>query len=253
MLYIITHKKAEIPDLENYRTLQVGAALHDNLGFLKDNAGDNISAKNPNFCELTGLYWIWKNTDDDYKGLVHYRRYFGHDGLFSGIKNIYSYNELTDMLKKADIVLPYKEKFLQDAKHELLIQCCTEPIFDELRKAVEKTHPDYLKSFDEFFSQNSCTLFNMLFCKREYFDSYCGWLFGILFELESNISLDGLNDYQKRLYGFLAERLLNVWVRHNDLRAVHTGVINTQISLKEKLTFIRRRITNDIRFKLSKK
>ena len=33
--------------------------------------GDHISSKNPNYCELTGLYWAWKNLDCEYIGLCH--------------------------------------------------------------------------------------------------------------------------------------------------------------------------------------
>ena len=66
MIYIAAHKKFNVPQLDNYAVLQVGAQGKENLGYLQDNTGDNISYKNPNFCELTGLYWIWKNCDDEY-------------------------------------------------------------------------------------------------------------------------------------------------------------------------------------------
>ena len=46
------------------------------IGYQPDNIGDNISSKNPSFCELTGLYWAWKNLDNEYLGLAHYRRHF---------------------------------------------------------------------------------------------------------------------------------------------------------------------------------
>ena len=62
-----------------YMPIQVGKALHANveLGFQCDNTGDNISEKNDSYCELTAIYWAWKNLKDiDYIGLCHYRRYF---------------------------------------------------------------------------------------------------------------------------------------------------------------------------------
>lgn len=250
MIYIASHKKFNDPHLSGYAVLQVGAENNVDLGYLKDNTGDNISKKNSNYCELTGLYWIWKNTDDSYKGLVHYRRYFGKSNLSNKISDVFQYKDLVDKLDSCDIVLPYKEKFLQNAKDEILISCCTPEIFQALRNIIMNKHHDYLECFDDFFSQNSCSLFNMMFCKKEIFDDYCKWLFDILFDLEEVVNLDELNDYQKRIFGFLSERLLNIWVNHNELKVCYSKVIQTDLSLKSRLQLIRRRYTNDIRYNL---
>ena len=75
-IYVVTHKKYNIPKMKGYIPIQVGASLHENLGYKVDSDGDNISYKNPNYCELTALYYMWKNLDDDIIGLTHYRRYF---------------------------------------------------------------------------------------------------------------------------------------------------------------------------------
>lgn len=246
MIYIATHKKFENPNLVNYIPLQVGAEGKVNLGYLTDNTGDNISNKNSNFCELTGLYWIWKNCTDEYKGLVHYRRFFGKNNYSNVIKDIYSYQQLVEMTEDADIVLPFVETFKQNAKDELLLKCCTKDIFIKLEKIVKEKYPDYAQVFDEFFSNNRSSLFNMMFCKRELFDQYCKWLFDILFELEKIVDLNDLNDYQKRLYGFLSERLLNIWVEKNRLNIKHVPVINVGMSMVDRATLIRRRITNKV-------
>ena len=83
-IVVATHKKYKMPKDEMYLPLHVGAAGKVDacgnpldLGYQKDNTGDNISGKNASFCELTGLYWAWKNLDADYIGLAHYRRHFG--------------------------------------------------------------------------------------------------------------------------------------------------------------------------------
>ena len=73
---IATHKKYDMPKDEMYVPLHVGREGKDDLGYVGDNTGDNISIKNPKFCELTGLYWAWKNLDAEYLGLAHYRRHF---------------------------------------------------------------------------------------------------------------------------------------------------------------------------------
>lgn len=250
MIYIAAHKKFDNPNLDGYCAIQVGAENKEYIGYQRDNEGDNISIKNSNYCELTGLYWIWKNCNDEYKGLVHYRRYFGKSNLSSSMKSIYSYEDMLKKLNGVDIILPYKENFLQNAKNEILISCCTEEIFEQLRNCISDIHPEYLDDFDYFFKQNKCTLFNMMFCRRRLFDEYCEWLFSIMFELEKNINLEYLNDYQKRLYGFLSERLLNVWVIHNKLSVKHLPIVNLELPMNKKLQLIRRRFTNNLRWNI---
>lgn len=248
MIYIATHKKFNVPNLNGYCALQVGAEGKEKYGYLRDNIGKHISGKNANYCELTGLYWIWKNTDDSYKGLVHYRRYFGRNNLSNKISDICSYEYLLNCLKSVDIVLPYVEYFKQNAKEEILLHCCTEEIFDKLRQIIETKYPDYIETYDRYFNENKASLFNMLFCKREIFDAYCEWLFSILFVLEKQVDLAKLNTYQQRLYGFLSERLLNVWVIKNKLVVKHLPVIHMELPVFDRIRLVRRRFTNRFRF-----
>lgn len=248
MIYIATHKKFNVPNLNGYCALQVGAEGKEKYGYLRDNIGNHISGKNANYCELTGLYWIWKNIDDSYKGLVHYRRYFGRNNLSNKISDICSYEYLLNCLKSVDIVLPYVEYFKQNAKEEILLHCCTEEIFDKLRQIIETKYPDYIETYDSYFNENKASLFNMLFCKREIFDAYCEWLFSILFVLEKQVDLAKLNTYQQRLYGFLSERLLNVWVIKNKLVVKHLPVIHMELPVFDRIRLVRRRFTNRFRF-----
>ena len=248
MIYIATHKKFNVPNLNGYCALQVGAEGKEKYGYLRDNIGNHISGKNANYCELTGLYWIWKNTDDSYKGLVHYRRYFGRNNLSNKISDICSYEYLLNCLKSVDIVLPYVEYFKQNAKEEILLHCCTEEIFDKLRQIIETKYPDYIETYDRYFNENKASLFNMLFCKREIFDAYCEWLFSILFVLEKQVDLAKLNTYQQRLYGFLSERLLNVWVIKNKLVVKHLPVIHMELPVFDRIRLVRRRFNNRFRF-----
>lgn len=75
-IYTMTHKKfTPLPD-PLYVPLHVGRACGENLGYLGDDTGEQISALNCYYSELTGFYWIWKNCHDaDYVGTCHYRRY----------------------------------------------------------------------------------------------------------------------------------------------------------------------------------
>lgn len=75
-IIVATHKAYRMPTDKMYIPIQVGAIGKDSIGYQRDDTGDNISILNPFFCELTGLYWAWRNIDADYIGLVHYRRLF---------------------------------------------------------------------------------------------------------------------------------------------------------------------------------
>lgn len=247
MIYIAMHKQVDVPQIKSYVPFQVGEAINKNWGIVGDGTGDNISVKNKDFCELTGIYWIWKNVKDDYKELVHYRRIFSKSNICNGVNTIYEYEELVEKLKTADVVMPYVESFKQSTKDEILISSCTEEIFDKLRSIILDKYPDYMLEFDEFFANSKSTLFNMMFCSSKVFDSYCQWLFDILFELEDWITENNI-EYPARLYGFLSERLLNVWVMHNKLKVDNTCVWHAEMKLCERLQLLRRRVTNKVRF-----
>ena len=76
-IIIATHKEYDLPHDPLYLPVHAGSRIHGySLPYTADNTGDNISGKNASFCELTALYWAWKNVDADYIGLCHYRRYF---------------------------------------------------------------------------------------------------------------------------------------------------------------------------------
>ena len=71
------HKSSLIVNNNILLPIHVGKSISKvKLDMQGDDEGDNISHKNPYYCELTALYWLWKNTTADYKGLFHYRRFF---------------------------------------------------------------------------------------------------------------------------------------------------------------------------------
>ena len=113
-ILVAAHKAYGVPESDLYLPIQVGAEGKDGIGFIRDDSGENISNLNANFCELTGAYWAWKNLDDDYIGLVHYRRYFAGKEKFKvngRTKKILSENELDKLLLNTDIILPKKRSY----------------------------------------------------------------------------------------------------------------------------------------------
>ena len=114
-IILVTHKEYDFPNAKYYIPIQVGKALSSHkLNIQGDDVGDNISIKNSSFCELTALYWVWKNNfigDSDYVGFVHYRRYFSGERERLGDKRISSDEEFFAVLKKYDCIVPKKRKY----------------------------------------------------------------------------------------------------------------------------------------------
>ncbi|MCR5339088.1 MAG: DUF4422 domain-containing protein [Lachnospiraceae bacterium] len=222
-MYMITHKHFDIPkgaDAPFYIPLHVGRKLGTDLGYQGDDTGEEISEKNRTFCELTGLYWIWKNVSCDIVGIAHYRRFFIHGSQ----NDIMSGEMIEQALKDHDILLS--------------ISCFTqeESVYDHYQKwhhlsdlklcrqVISELCP---KDLDAFDLAMRCRLFsggNLFAASKKIFDDYCGWLFPILFEVEKRADISGYDDYQKRLYGFLAERLLRVFVMGRGFRIKETEV-----------------------------
>ncbi len=232
-IIIATHKKYKMPEDEIYIPLQVGAEGKENLGYEKDNTEDNISLKNAFYCELTGLYWAWKNLNADYIGLSHYRRHFTcskripktEQEKFHILLNLKQANEL---LKDVDILLPKKRKYyienLYDHyKHTMFIK----PL-DETKKIIEEQCPEYLPEFDKLHKRTSAHMFNMFVMKKEYLDEYCEWLFKILFELEKRVDPKQYDSFQARYLGRVSELLLDVWINTNKLSYKEVKVIDMQ-------------------------
>ena len=245
-IFIAAHKEVPYRETEGYVPLHVGAASGKQLPYTADNTGDNISEKNPNFCELTGLYWIWKNSGDDIKGLVHYRRYF------NGASGILSLEEARNILKSNDIILAKPEYLRENAYEEFSLHSGHAHDLDLLRQAVGKVDSSYLPAYDKIFAGNRLHLYNMMVASREIFDEYCEWLFAVLFELEKHVCMTGYTPYEQRLYGFLSERLLNVFVEHKKLKVKPLRVKNTEQSLKESVKLFLRRQKNRLIFALNK-
>lgn len=112
-VYVITHKY--LTDTINklgYKYLYVGAYKQKERrdGYCYDDVGDNISIKNNTYCELTGLYWMWKNCKDEYKGLVHYRRFFTSNSLSANIK--YFLDEKNCKLSCRDMISSSEKEFI---------------------------------------------------------------------------------------------------------------------------------------------
>ena len=247
---IATHKKYNMPKDTMYVPVHVGKKGKEDLGYQADDLGENISDKNPYFCELTGLYWAWKNLDSDYIGLSHYRRHFSlkrklPKDVEGRIQSVLTLEEASKILEKTDIILPKKrEYFIENLYSHYEHTMYIEPL-DETRKIIEKKCPEYLKEFDLLHKRTSAHMFNMMIMKKELLNEYCEWVFDILFELEKKIDITKYDSFHSRFYGRVSELLLDVWIKTKSLTYEEVRVIDIEKVnwIKKGFAFLRAKFT----------
>lgn len=237
-ILIAAHKPYWMPKDPVYVPLQVGAEGKPDLGFTRDNTGDNISAKNPNFCELTGLYWAWKNLDADYIGLVHYRRYFTRKEIHNiqeKRKEILTEKDWENLLAHYPIVVPDKRKYYIESNRSHYNHAHHPDGLDLAEQIIKEKYPDYLPAFETVMNRTWAHMFNMFVMRRNYYDDYMKWLFDILFEIEKRVDITDWDPYESRIYGFVSELLLDVWLEKN-----HVPYHEQNVSFMEKQNWVRK-------------
>jgi len=234
-ILVATHKPYELPVDPGYFPIQVGKAKSAfNLEIQTDNTGEHISAKNNQYCELTALYWAWKNLDADFLGLVHYRRYFKaldqHNAIRIAGKAVASSHELENYLLqgKADILLAKKRNYVVDTieTHYKNAHYVEDLII--IKKIIARDFPEFQHQLYKVLSSRSASMFNMFFMRKNLADEYACWLFRILDLAEQEIDLSGRTPFQRRVFGFLSEILLNVWVEQKELKIKRISVVHLE-------------------------
>lgn len=214
---VATHKKYEMPtDDSLYLPIFVGKTLHPDasLPYTGDNSGVNISEKNTSYNELTALYWAWKNLNADVIGLDHYRRYMSLSKDKS-ISKVLTRNEIEGLLTNVDIILPKKRNYIIQSNYNHYVHAHHSDPLDETSKIIHDQYPEYFLAFENVMKSKSAHMFNMFIMKKDKFDEYCEWLFNILYLLEDKIDTSEYDAYEKRVYGFVSELLLDVWLETN--------------------------------------
>lgn len=222
-----------MPKDDIYLPIHVGREGKVDLGYLGDNTGDNISAKNANYCELTALYWAWKKLKCGYIGLCHYRRYFASKNLH--INNaekkktvILHRKDYEKLLQEYDVILPVKRNYYIETVRSQYEHAHNKRDLDETEKIVQELYPEYSEAFTKVMGRTRLYILNMCVMKKALFDEYCNWLFSILFELEKRIDISSYNQYEARVFGFISERLFNVWLEKRQLKVKEVPVVNLE-------------------------
>ena len=210
---VATHKPYRMPADSIYLPLHVGSEGKRNIGFSGDNTGENISAKNYNYCELTGLYWAWKNLKDaDAIGLAHYRRHFSSMENKSKDKwqKILNGAEIEKLMNECDIIVPVKRNYFIESNESQYIHAHPKEDWEKMCVLVREQSPEYSLVLDKMRKSASGHKFNMFIMRRKALDDYCSWLFPILEKIEESQLEKG------RILGHISERMFDIWLYANE-------------------------------------
>ena len=253
---ICCHKNYYLPENQNniFLPIHAGKSIStQKLNIQTDNEinnqpCDNISEKNAYYCELTAIYWAWKNIKTlypniKYIGLFHYRRFLAFnerkyfcDNITKNSKEILNYTinpqKIINILENSKIILPNYINFCSSLQIQYCL-CCLSTDYNQAKKVVHDEFPDYYDSFIDVMEKNNhlhpCNMFVM---KYDDFEKYCEWLFAVLASLENKIPYKNYDNYQRRVFGFLAERLLNVYVHKNKMKSRNFNLLMFDDNMK---------------------
>lgn len=235
-VFVAAHKKTDV-SLPGYcRMIQVGSVFHDRIdGYLYDdwNGQDNISAKNNSYSELTALYCLWKHSSADIRGLYHYRRMFYNGEALRCNKCSISKSpgdiagfclteeQITEYLRESDVIdeIPYFP-WPRTVEEDLLRFCYPEDV-KRLSEVIFHGYPAYYEDFLRVMQSRHISYRNMMIAKQEIFEQYCAWLFEVLARCEEVIDISGYDRMHQRIFGYLSEVLMNVWIRKQGLKEHH--------------------------------
>jgi hypothetical protein len=168
----------------------------------KKHKGDNIDHLNPYYCELTGLYYMWKHDKDDIVGLEHYRRYF-----YAGSRML-SREDAEEKLSHSDIMLIPHHHPRKRTTYEWFITAQKQPDFDKWLLCVDAACPEIMPVFMDYLNSNLLYICNMFVTRKEILDEWCSWIFPML-SLYDRAA--GLTEFNRRIDGYLAEHTLGAW------------------------------------------
>lgn len=218
-IYTMTHKQFDPPADPVYIPLHVGRLGKADLGYQGDDTGEHISDLNCYYGELTGLYWIWQNLDYDGNiGICHYRRYFMNER-----RELLTEAEYDAILSDHDVMTsqaiyidkPYREYYAEAHNGtDLILE----------GEVIRELFPEDYPVFEQVMEGNKYYFGNLMVTSRANFDAYCQWLFQIFAELSNRIDVSAYDEYHRRIFGFLSEQLLMVWIQARGLK-VYEGQI----------------------------
>lgn len=211
-VFVATHVAFQPPKSPVYIPLHVGRAGKEDFGYLGDNIGENISDLNCLYGELTGLYWIWQNIRDiDYVGLCHYRRYFlSASGREMQREDYLKLLARYDVIVSAHIECRGSYRAHYGRAHNI-------QDLQAVERALHKLYPEYADSFQKAMEGTVFYSGNLFVTSLSLLKGYAQWLFSIFAEASAEIDVSSYDNYHRRVYGFLSEQMMYVYMMKNGL------------------------------------
>lgn len=236
-IIVVTHKDYRFPQDNMYMPICVGTGISKLRNcYQADDTGVNISSKNISYCELSAIFWAWKNLDRsqcDYIGVNHYRRYFSIEKNQTFVENAMSQKEF-DALKKSNLkdtiyVTPRRWYLTSIKAHYINSLAGYEKIHEkDIQRLVDAIHtltPEYDKVAEKVLNGHSAHMLNMFLMPSADFTSYCSWLFPIVEYIE--VLSEDRKDI-RRYIGALSEFMLDMWLLHNNKNVVELQLLETE-------------------------
>lgn len=233
-IIVVTHKDYQMPKDSLYIPICVGSGLKVLSGrFQPDNEGENISEKNSTYCELTAIYWAWKNLNVDRIGVVHYRRHFTMSKSARTIDKALTSEQVTELFEKYEndtILVTPARRYIESVENHYIHslkgyeEIHTKDI-ERLKKAIHEWDFSYDESARNVLSGNSAHMLNMFITSKENFDAYCAWLFPVI---DAVVAKSADREDQRRYAGALSEFCLDIWAQCNEKKVIEVALLETE-------------------------
>lgn len=249
-IFVAAHRPIDWRLPEYCEKLEVNCSAQKELwdGYLHDNFGDNISDKNYCYSELTALYWAWKNSDAAIKGLCHYRRFFTRFTSDTMIPIFKLHRDfLADECLEAaairaalegpyDIILTKPYGPYPDTAREELEKYVYQQDISAMEHVIREYFPEYFQCLGQVLDSRNLSYYNMFIASGKVFDDYCQWLFDVLKLVEDSVDITQYDRQHQRLFGYLGEVLLNVYVKRQHLKCFYckAGFLEQDFSVKNR-------------------
>ncbi|MCR4780482.1 MAG: DUF4422 domain-containing protein [Ruminiclostridium sp.] len=243
---VACHKPSRLPANDILVPVQVNSAAAKNrMDMEHDDDGDNISAKNSSYCELTAQYWEWRNVDADYYGLCHYRRFlcftypekigrnnrkqidaeaiddwsvkrFGLDDEEAMRRVIEANDVVTGEEQNVSRLYTPRGNQPTAMKHwkahdRALIM---NEDLDKMLRILKEEAPQLGKDTVRYLNGRTFTGFNCFVMKKELFNELCEIEFRVLERLEKEVDLTKYCTQLSRIYGFMGEIISSGFIYH---------------------------------------